>query len=56
MEQAPSPLFDALVCLREASSNKGGHRVCSMALVQQAIEQTQAGVEFADEHSGGGAR
>lgn len=56
MERALSSLFDALASLREASSNKGGHRVKAMALVQQAIEQTQAGVEFADEHGGGGAR
>nr|WP_165301628.1 hypothetical protein [Methylorubrum zatmanii] len=55
MERALSSLFDALVSLREASSNKGGHRVKAMALVQQSVEQTQAGVEFADEHGGGGA-
>jgi hypothetical protein len=55
MERALSSLFNALASLREATSNKGGHRVKAMALVQQAIEQTQAGVEFANEHSGGGA-
>ena len=55
MERALSSLFDALGSLREASSNKGGHRVQAMALVQQAIAQTQAGIEFADETGGGGA-
>ncbi|MEA1832176.1 hypothetical protein U8607_08780 [Methylobacterium durans] len=55
MERALSSLFNALASLREATSNKGGHRVKAMALVQQAIEQTQAGVEFANEHGGSGA-
>ena len=56
MERALSSLFDALASLREASSNKGGHRVKAMRLIQQAIDETQAGVEFADEHGGGGAQ
>ncbi|MFG1294903.1 hypothetical protein [Xanthobacter variabilis] len=56
MERALSSLYDALAALREASSNKGGHRMKAMALIQQAIEQTQAGVEYADEHGGGGAQ
>jgi len=55
MERALSSLYDAMASLREASSNKGGHRVKAMALIQQAIEQTQAGIEFADDHGGGGA-
>lgn len=56
MERALSSLYDALAALREASSNKGGHRMKAMALIQQAIDQTQAGVEYADEHGGGGAQ
>lgn len=56
MERALSSLFNALASLRESSSNKDGHRVKAMALVQQAIDQTQAGIEFADEHGGDGAR
>ncbi len=55
MERALSSLYDALASLREASSNKGGHRVTAMNLIQQAIAETQAGIEFADEHGGGGA-
>ncbi|PXW62111.1 hypothetical protein [Methylobacterium sp. B4] len=55
-ERALSPLFDALASFREASSNKGGHRVEAMALVQQAIEQMQAGIESADDQGGGGGR
>lgn len=54
MERALSSLFDALGSLREASSNKGGHRVRAMNLIQQAIQETQAGIEFADETGGGG--
>ncbi len=54
MERAVSSLYDALASLREASSNKGGHRVRAMNLIQQAIEETQAGIEFANEHGGGG--
>jgi hypothetical protein len=40
--------------LRESTANKGGHRARAMDLVRQAIEETQAGVEFADEHGGRG--
>jgi hypothetical protein len=54
MEHALSSLFQALGSLREATSNKGGHRVRAMDLIRQAIDETQAGVEFADEHGGGG--
>jgi len=54
MERALSSLYEALGSLREASSNKGGHRVRAMQLIQEAIEQTQLGIEFADEHGGGG--
>jgi len=54
MERALSSLYDALASLREASSNKGGHRVTAMNLIQQAIAEVNAGIEFADEHGGGG--
>jgi hypothetical protein len=54
MEHALSSLYQALASLREATANKGGHRGKAMDLVRQAIEETQAGVEFADEHGGGG--
>jgi hypothetical protein len=49
-----SSLYQALGSLREATTNKGGHRTRAMDLVRQAIDETQAGVEFADEHAGGG--
>jgi hypothetical protein len=55
MERALSSLYDALASLREASSNKGGHRVTAMNLIQQAISEVNSGIEFADDHGGGGA-
>lgn len=55
MERALSDLYAALASLREATPNKGGHRERAIELIQQAIEQTQAGIVFADEHGGGGA-
>jgi hypothetical protein len=54
MERALSSLYQALGSLRESTANKGGHRARAMDLVRQAIDETQAGVEFADEHGGGG--
>jgi hypothetical protein len=53
MERALGSLHQALGELRQATANKGGHRVRAMELVNQAIAETQAGVEFADEHGGG---
>ena len=40
--------------LQSALANKGGHRARAMDLVRDAVTQTQPGVEFADEHGGGG--
>ena len=53
MERALSALYEALGSLREATPNKGGHRENAIQLVQQAISETQAGVDYADEHGGG---
>lgn len=52
MEHALSSLYQALGSLREATANKGGHRANAMNLVRQAIAETQAGIEFADERGG----
>lgn len=54
MERAVSDLYAALASLRESTPNKGGHRERAIALVQQAIAETQAGIAFADEHGGDG--
>jgi hypothetical protein len=53
MERALASLHEALESLRDSTANKGGHRARAMDLVRQAIAETQAGVEFADEHGGG---
>jgi hypothetical protein len=54
MERALSSLNEALGSLRESTANKGGHRARAMDLVRQAMDETQAGIAFADEHGGGG--
>ena len=54
MEHALAALNQALGSLRESTANKGGHRGRAMDLIRQAIDETQAGIEFADEHGGGG--
>jgi hypothetical protein len=54
MEHALDSLHQALDSLRQSTANKGGHRGRAMELVRQAIEETQAGINFADDHGGGG--
>lgn len=55
MERAVSALYAALASLRESTPNKGGHRERAIALVQQAIEETEAGIQYANATGGGGA-
>jgi len=55
MERALSSLSLALSSLSESMANKGGHRARAMDLIQQAIDETQAGIAFTDEHGGGGS-
>jgi hypothetical protein len=47
MERALSLLNEALGSLREATANKGGHRVNAIGLVQQAISEVRAGIQYA---------
>ena len=54
MERAVGSLYDALASLRESTPNKGGHRERAMKLIQDAIAEVGAGIEFANEHGGGG--
>ncbi|WP_395667103.1 hypothetical protein [Methylocella sp.] len=54
MERAMGSLYEALASLREATPNKGGHRERALELIQQALNQVQSGIEWADEHGGGG--
>lgn len=53
MDRALSSLYQALGEPRQATANKGGHRAKAMELVGEAIAQTQAGIEFADERGDG---
>jgi len=53
MERALSALYDALASLREATPNKGGHKATAAQLVEQAIAEVQAGIDYADQNGGG---
>jgi len=52
MERAVSSLYAALGSLREASGDKGGHRAHAMDLIQQAITEVEAGIDYAAERFG----
>jgi hypothetical protein len=52
MERALSSLYSALGSLREATPDKGGHKAQAVQLIQQAIGQVQAGIDFAAERFG----
>ena len=54
MDAALRQLGQALESLRRAQSNKGGNRERAIGLVEQAIAETQAGIEYARLHGGGG--
>jgi hypothetical protein len=50
-----SSLSLALSSLSESTANNGGHRARAMDLVQQAIDETQAGIDLSDQHGGSGS-
>lgn len=50
MEAAIQHLRAAQDSLQNASSDKGGHRARALQMVEQAIQETQAGIEYADGH------
>ena len=54
MERALSALSAALGSLRAATPNKGGHRERAIHIVERAMSETQAGIDFAYRHGGGG--
>ena len=54
MERALSGLGAALQFLQTATPNKGGHRERAMHLIEHAMGEVQAGIEFANMHGGGG--
>lgn len=52
MERALSSLYSSLGSLREATSDKGGHKAKAAKLIQQAIAEVQAGIDYAAEKFG----
>jgi hypothetical protein len=54
MERALSALEAALQSLQAATPNKGGHRERAIHLIEHAMGEVQAGIDFAYQHGGGG--
>jgi hypothetical protein len=54
MERALGALGAALQSLQAATPNKGGHRERAMRLIEHAMGEVQAGIDFANMHGGGG--
>ncbi len=50
MHAAVKHLEAALVELRAATADKGGHRAKAIALTEEAIQETRAGIEFDNRH------
>jgi hypothetical protein len=54
MERALSALGAAMQSLQASTPNKGGHRERAMRLIEHAMGEVQAGIDFAYQHGGGG--
>ena len=52
MERALRQLQGALRSLREATPDKGGHKATAIGLIEQAMGEVQAGIDFAASHFG----
>ncbi|MFT3713444.1 MAG: hypothetical protein QM817_37790 [Archangium sp.] len=50
MERAKDLLEGAMSSLREATSDKGGHRARAIEEIQAAIVEVNAGIQFDDTH------
>ena len=50
MEAAIEHLRAAQDSLEDAASDKGGHRLRALELIQQAIQEAQEGIEYANNH------
>ncbi|MGH6988517.1 MAG: hypothetical protein ACREFD_07620 [Stellaceae bacterium] len=50
MHNALHDLHHALHALRYGATNKGGHRLEAMRLIEQAIAQIHAGIAYANYH------
>ncbi|HEV7735401.1 MAG TPA: hypothetical protein VGR62_24725 [Candidatus Binatia bacterium] len=46
MEQALTSLREARGLLKEANANKGGHRAKAVDLVEAAIKEVEAGIQY----------
>jgi hypothetical protein len=56
MNAALQYLQHASQYLNSGGSDKGGHRVKAVAHVQEAMQEVQAGIQYADAHSGAAAQ
>jgi hypothetical protein len=54
MERALSALGVAMQSLQAATPNKGGHRERAIHLIEHAMGEVQAGIDFANANGGGG--
>jgi len=50
MQAALDHLRDARAELDQASADKGGHRVKAISLINEAIDEVQAGIRFDNRH------
>jgi hypothetical protein len=50
MENAMQNLRGAQRALESAAQDKGGHRAKALEYVNRAIEETQAGIQYANQH------
>ena len=53
MEAAMRALNSALQSLHRATSNKGGHKARAVQLIEAAMAEVQAGIDYAATHGGG---
>jgi hypothetical protein len=53
MDAALRQLQNALDSLHQATPNKGGHKDRAAQLVEQAMAEVQAGIDYAAQHGGG---
>jgi hypothetical protein len=51
-ERALGQLQGALRSLRQATPDKGGHKAFAVGLIEQAMGEVQAGIDYAAQHFG----
>lgn len=50
MDAAANHLRQAIQSLNQATPNKGGHRERALGLAQQALDEVEEGIGYADTH------